>query len=767
MGKALIRLKHIGIGKFQLAFLVIFCTSLGMFAGSTLIYSLVLDTFGAKIIPTLNIVHATLNIGLVLISEYIFRKNKKSVFLDRLVASFALTLALVYLGIVAKIPFLIPLGFVLVSVLMAQISVQSNILISKLFSLSELKKVYPRLSLAFSFGNIAAGVVIGLLSTLAGGPASLLILFFVCLVCILFFEKLFRRYEQLLLKDQKSLAQNFQNAFILYANQLPEKTETAQKGLLEQFSKIKTFFVQLGQYRIVRFLLGISVLQLICLGLYKFWFDSIVADHFSGSQLTLFLGYVNSISSTLSVINNLFLAEKTLKKVSFSRTYLFQSQALFLIMSVLAFGTLIGMPFLYLLAAFGYIVFMTTMSYTRTSQNFIFSFVPKKDRDSIRTFLENIGSALSAILSALAIAILIQLMPQHMLIFFILIPAAVFIWLGWKLAHTAYKLIATELKQEDPGNEVLDMIAERRGYVVEKLLITVYPFLKEEKKLKAVKALGEMKTESAHRFLLSEFFKGSVEMKKQIIRSLKNFKQNHTYLLMYLVYEKSARSLLKEAMHLLSKNRQELKKLIARDFLQSSDHKIQELAILLLEELRATEYAKEICELTASHLPLHLQEQAIKALYRMSPSTKADIEKRVEYYLQCSEASLRVIGLRLIGKLYLPRLEWYLIQAIDNTTEHFIKSTALKSLADLNPDIAIRYFAYFMTNQEEETPFYAEIFSHLHKNTRQKIVQEISRLPVEAVDRAIKNMLPFRKIVLPEWQELYQAISKKFEMNRR
>lgn len=755
------------IGKVGFIFIVLFFCSLGIFTGNTLIYSLLLSTYGAKMVPVLNIVQGVLNIVLVLWAEYIFQRSKKSIYIDKYFAVLVLIIALLYGSMYYQIQFLIPVAFVLVTIALGVFTSQSGILLSKLFHLGELKKVYPRLSLAFSTGNIAAGVILGMLTAIYGNHQSLLLVFLLCLVSVMLLEKLYRSYRDQLSKKQSSLAESFQNIFVTHAFEMPEKKEHTSVAFIEQVNKVKLFFDQIRKHRIAAFILGMGILQLLAVALFKFWYDTIISTTFSGNQLTQFIAYVTSISSAGSIILRLFFLEKVMKTISFSRAFLLHSGIMVITMLALAAGSFGNIPLLYLAAAGGMIALNIAFVPVPGSLNFLYSFIPKHDRDLIRSFSDNIGNAASAIISAIIVTSIIHIVPPAFLIVASLIPASVYLFLSLKLSITSYALIKKTF-QHTPLSplEVLDMVAEKRGREVIEELISLYAKAPVEQQVKIIRALGEIRGPRAYRFLHDSFFKAPAALKKDIIGSLRYFRKNHSYLMMYMIYEKASSSLLKEAMYMLARNRREMKKIIAADFLDSKDFQIQKLAVMILKELGAREYAGKIQQLTRSEKPLLVQEEALKTLYKLVPPARKSIEERVEYYVKSKDTSERIVGLRLIGQLYLPRLQWYLLQAIDNDMKHVIKSTALRSLAETNPDIAVRYFAYYMSNVERESEFYAKLFTGLQNDIRKKIIREISNFPVEAIDRAIKNILPFRSRAMDEWKELYMAISRKFEMKR-
>ena len=71
--------------------------------------------------------------------------------------------------------------------------------------------------------------------------------------------------------------------------------------------------------------------------------------------------------------------------------------------------------------------------------------------------------------------------------------------------------------------------------------------------------------------------------------------------------------------------------------------------------------------------------------------------------------------------------------------------------------------SYYLTNQQADSAFYSDTFSKLDTDFKQRVVSSIERNPVEAIDHAIRNLMPHWHRVKNEIEALYASIPQKMQ----
>ncbi len=764
MLKLVLKLKQLS-PKFWFVFLTIAVGTMCVSATKTILFSLMLSEFGASITPTMNIVNGCI----ILLFSIVLVSGKKTGGLEvvrRQKLWLALFLGVLYANLFLRlpIPFLL-LSFILLNMVVFSFNSQINIAMSKIFGVAELKTVSINLGLAFSIGSIIGDGSLFFLTALVGNNNTLLFLIGLLALSGFLLGRLALVYRNELSGKTKALANLLQEVLIENAPGTEARSTTFEAfSFLTAWQKLKQSLLNIKTNTIIRFIIILSILQLVSFTFYKYGFDTIVSTQFTGAALTQFLSFIGVLGSCISILFRFFLQKRLMSLFSFSRSYLLQGVVLLSVMLSLAVLTWIHVPNLYILVAAGYILSNVLDRVISTSSHFFYILVPKEKRDSARTFADGIGNAIATILSSSLVLFLVKTLPFQWILNISLLPISIYMILAMLLARIAYQTIHQVFENGDTAHqqEMISVVAEGRGKEVVPYLKKMYATASPEIKIRIIQSMGEIRGKPVSTFLHGLFFKEPVHLKQNILTSLAKFRGNKNYLLFYLVYEKISVKYLQAMLEMLVRKRHQIRHVIARELLPHPDDRIKILAIMALEEIGDTDHVREIAKYTHPDTPLRLQEQALVSLYKLVPQIRPKVKERIDWLLAQEDETPRIVGLRLISRLRLKEYRWQMLQHIEHHPNALLKSVALRGLSRLDEEMSFRYFAYFLSRNTGNVALHAKTFSKLSPRIRKNIISELAKYPVEAIDLAIKNLFPYREHIKTELQLLYAAIPGKF-----
>lgn len=670
----------------------------------------------------------------------------------------------VYFALYWNISFLIPITFVFLGSLMGIIYIQLDVILTNLFPISELRNIYPKMTVAYSLANITGGIILGSTVGFLGNHQSFLILIGTFIISLIILHYIFSSYKTLLTKQKQSIATQLKDVLITAPDMFKIKTEKTKLSIPEEFNKIRDSLRNLKSNVILRYIFLLGILSAVGYEFYSFALNTSITQQFNENDLTQFLAIFDIITSGFALTFRLFFLTKSVKYVSFSRAYLLHSSLLMIGTLVVAGLFIADIPSIYLFAAPCYIFIMVGGLIKGTSVNILYGLVPKQERDKARTFTDGVGESVSMLLSASLVAILVNVFPIHIVLPIAVVPIALYMYCGVRISHISYKALKKVFSLPSKGEheEAIEILAERKGRKLLSELIAIYETSENPLKEKIIQTLGEIHAPYAYEFLHKQLFKAPPALKKSIIRSLGKYKKNLNYLIMYLIHQQVPSDVLRESIYSLIHDKKKMIHLISKELLHSNDPSIRKQAVLIMEEVKNTSHHESIKSF-ASDPAREVMQQALQYLYRLIPQERGFVTAKILALLQSANTEDVIVALKLIGKLSLKELQFHLLQNIDNQMDPKIKTVALTSLASIAPHIAIFYFSFYLTTNRPDSSFYAAVFPSLHEEIRKKIVEAISRFPVEAIDQVIKNLFPYRVTIHGELQELYSAIPNKFK----
>jgi MFS family permease len=758
-------LPHIDIRKFIRTFVLLFVLNVGFSMIYTLLNSMLLISYGAKIMPLMTMGLGALELLAAFVSAAWAKSKRKTDLLNQIVALSVILIGLVYFLLYLNVVILLPLVFVVLGGLMGVGFIQVDIIINHLFSLDELSVVYPKLTVAYSLSSIFSGILLGSLIGFIGNHQALLIPMIILALSLWVSLHLYRQYPVALSTHNETLALQLKSVFV----DNPSSRRSSIKTHSSWNQEVKDFFDSLKSLKnnaILRYLVYLTILSSIGGEFFTFGLNTSATQHFSGDSLTRFLALLDVAGSLCSLIFRLFFLSRTIKRISFSRGYLYHSSFSLLGLALLSYFFSSPHATTYLVAsALSILIFLGTLIH---GSNSLYRLIPEKERDKARTLTQGIGESISYIISAWIVVVLINILPATTALEIALIPAAVFCFVSYRLAQAAYHSLESMVKGKNEPDilDAVEILAERRGKEFIDTLLALYPNADVELKKKIIYTLGEIRNDVAYRFLHKAVFQEPHELRKILLRSLGKFKGNHSYLLMYLIQQRASAKDLRECLYDLVPNRRKILKLVSKDFLKSADPQVKTQAMIILDDLKDStpQNLERVISYTNPSNPLPVVGQALKTLYHRSRHHRPLVIKGVERLLVSPAKEEVIVGLDLIGILHLKPLISYLFQKIDNELDHEIKSAALRSLSELNPGIAVDYFSYFITNRQANSAFYSKAFTKLDTDLKQRIISSIVRSPVEAIDHAIRNLMPYSHKIKQEIETLYEAIPQKFQI---
>lgn len=763
-------LKVDDIKKFLYMFGFIFVLNLGIAAGETLLYSMMLIEYGAQTMPVLLLFKGIVQLAAILLSTYYTQAEESKPILRRFIVIMVLLLVGLYGALFMGLSFMIVLAYTGIGGMWLVAVIQCDIFIAKLFAGEHFREVYPKVNMAFALSSVFAGIIIGISSGLVGNQQSVIVVILCFIVSILWLNQIYRTYNSALRQKSGMIADELKKVYYDHEYNLSAFLASSNKSFWAELEKLKEGIKSIRHNPVLRYLPLLCILGATAFAFISFDFNTTISRELSESQVTQFIAIITVILNVVSSVFRFFMMSATIKRMSFARGFLIHSSVMFA--GVLAIFMLLRMHSMlywtFIVATVMYVLHNILVHVYYTSMNVIYLLVPERDRDQARNLTDGLGEALSTIVSSSIVSIVVNVVSFQTAALIALVPIGIYFLVSIRFSGVCYTAVRKILHLDPRKNapEIVDaitVISERRGHEVIPELLALYNRHIPPVKRAIIKSLREIRTPLAYTFLVKAFFIENEELQKELIPALGQYKKNHSELLLHLSRQKVGNDVMREAVFYLTRNKRKIKDIISKNFLASPDDELKIQGMIMVQRLRSREFLHFIKSLTSNKYAPAVVKNALVTLHMVDSRERSYVENRIEFMLESKDEQWITSALEMIGTLKIRRLYWYLLQYVDNHTSVSLRAAALISLSIMNPDLATSYFSYHLSNRGKDADFFALEFTELTAAVRQKVIAQITTMPIEALDITIKNLFSFRHKLKDDIKELYAAIPRRLK----